>query len=333
MAKKNPSPGVKDIRLSLEGSNWEATVDPGTGSLSSLILDLGTRREILYDSHRKRQSGWRGLAPWLWPAVGRTLTEAEAAEADQKGVAPSEGHYRLKGKLWKIPIHGFAMTQPWVFIEHVQSKTRSWAVCQLEDSAETRRCYPFRFRLSSTLTVHRSFVSLSLDIHASEKNEDPMPFSVGNHLTYDVIGGLSSSLKEAQLFSPCQTERPLRACGLLRGDEVSRRLAGLPLSQMTNGVVSGFPNLEPRVDVAAGPLRIRVSQREVPGPSRIRKAAIRDMAFVFYGDEKKGFFCPEPWLGYPNSLNTGEGLISLSPGESFTWELQIHWLSDPYLAE
>ena len=45
--------------------------------------------------------------------------------------------------------------------------------------------------------------------------------------------------------------------------------------------------------------------------------------FVLWGEADKKLYCPEPWIGGPNALNTGEGVISIPPGETFTWQMKI----------
>ena len=51
--------------------------------------------------------------------------------------------------------------------------------------------------------------------------------------------------------------------------------------------------------------------------------------FVFWGEPPKegsscGFHCVEPWVGGPNSLNTGKGLIVLTKdAPSFVWEMAV----------
>jgi gluconolactonase len=42
-----------------------------------------------------------------------------------------------------------------------------------------------------------------------------------------------------------------------------------------------------------------------------------------YGGPSVGYFCPEPWFGVQNSLNTGVGLVKIKPGTSWTWRLTI----------
>lgn len=45
--------------------------------------------------------------------------------------------------------------------------------------------------------------------------------------------------------------------------------------------------------------------------------------FVMWGEAEKQYICPEPWLGVPNSLNTGKGSVHLGAGETFEWTFSI----------
>ena len=52
--------------------------------------------------------------------------------------------------------------------------------------------------------------------------------------------------------------------------------------------------------------------------------------FVLWGegsDEAGGFLCVEPWLGGPNSLNTGKGRVDLEPGRTHQWSFscEVEW--------
>ena len=43
--------------------------------------------------------------------------------------------------------------------------------------------------------------------------------------------------------------------------------------------------------------------------------------FVLWGEND--YFCPEPWLGAPNSLNNGKGLVTVEAGGSFQWGMDV----------
>ena len=48
-----------------------------------------------------------------------------------------------------------------------------------------------------------------------------------------------------------------------------------------------------------------------------------NLRFNVYGGPKVGYLCPEPWFGTMNSLNLGKGAVTLKPGESWKWRLQV----------
>ena len=51
--------------------------------------------------------------------------------------------------------------------------------------------------------------------------------------------------------------------------------------------------------------------------------------FVLWGDPQEGYFCPEPWVGGPNAFNEHKGLVQLSAGERFVWEMLLRPMFDP----
>lgn len=54
---------------------------------------------------------------------------------------------------------------------------------------------------------------------------------------------------------------------------------------------------------------------------RAHRPPRRPQHVVLWGSREEGFFCPEPWVGAPNSLNTGVGRVMLAPDRSFTWQV------------
>lgn len=45
--------------------------------------------------------------------------------------------------------------------------------------------------------------------------------------------------------------------------------------------------------------------------------------FVVWGAPELGLYCLEPWLGGPNSLNTGDGRVDLPGGRAFSWAWSV----------
>jgi len=158
-------------------------------------------------------------------------------------------------------------------------------------------------------------------ISADPGNDGDMPFSIGNHMTFNaplIRGANSTDLQfendfpDQLLRSPDKTFsgiiEPSPYRGLHSLDELPRReavaLSGPPgRAQLTVHDPSG--------------LRLQVVHEASQEPA---EPVVR---FNLWADSSKGFFSPEPWIGLQNSLNTGEGLVSLGPGETWQWQVDI----------
>ena len=96
---------------------------------------------------------------------------------------------------------------------------------------------------------------------------------------------------------------------------------GVPLTEpwTLNGALLGGRDGWVEVRQAAGPI-VRVSHTVTDGLSMGRP---EDHLFVLYGRPDRGFYCPEPWLGRPNGLQTGSGCVNLPRNTQFEWKMRI----------
>lgn len=177
------------------------TISPETGGELSSVRFGGA--ELLY---KGGSGGWRGGAPWLFPAVGRT-------------------------KGGRMPIHGFVMDRRWT--EDTEGGAR---VCRLWSDAATRASYPFDFILTARYGLRGSAVTAELEVEASRCNDGPMPFSVGNHLTLAIPGAgacvVRTEAREVRELTPESfLSGTTRSAGLERGVSLKDdpRLADLVL--------------------------------------------------------------------------------------------------------
>jgi galactose mutarotase-like enzyme len=92
--------------------------------------------------------------------------------------------------------------------------------------------------------------------------------------------------------------------------------------RLSNIVLGGYAAGEGWVRVEdPNSFSVRVSQRQAT--PRFRQ---EDVFFVFWGEERLRYWCPEPWLGGPDALSTGRRVAFLPPGESFRWEVTVEVL-------
>ena len=302
------------------------SVSPETGGeLASLQVRWGARWvELLHragDFGAPAQGHWRGRAPWLFPAVGRSYT-AEQLRAFAAGGEETAGSWTCEGKPRPMPIHGFVMDRPWQGLETREEE----AVCRFVSDAATRAFYPFDFELTARYSFVQGGVRARLAVAASPRNAAPMPFSAGNHLTLALPFGSGASPGDCRLKTPARDLLELSAQSLLTGAkrpaELAKPAALAERPELRDAVLGGFePNgrwvelSDPRsfgLRVSLGPLATEAWKPEAGAH-----------LFVLYGDLEEGFFCVEPWYGGPNSLNEGRGLVRLPPGGSFEWQMTV----------
>src|SRR5690606_25970002 len=95
------------------------------------------------------------------------------------------GRYTLDGKTYEMPGHGFVRDMAWTLDETGSTANRAFAVLSLEDTDETRALYPFGYRLVVEYALSDGAVTLDYAVIAKPGNERAMPFSIGNHITFN----------------------------------------------------------------------------------------------------------------------------------------------------
>jgi galactose mutarotase-like enzyme len=301
------------VRVS-DGGGLEASVTPEKGGeLSSLKVCLqGRWVELLYrGGDYSKTTGWEGRAPWLWPATGRTfLPQAPAGELG----------WHWKGQRYAMPPHGFARDRAWQ--AGPGRAGRKGVTLVLKDGPETRKLYPFGFDVTSGYEVRGRSLTISVRVRAARDNADPMPFSIGNHITFNVPVVPGGDPKRVYITTPATRQIVVGSNGRPTGEVISARysdpvaLASLPRRSAVS--LGGYPHGQIRAELRdPSGLWVRISHRADSLPSGT------PVLFNLWGDVGDGFFSPEPWMGKQNSLATGDGVIRLLPGKSYTWTVTI----------
>jgi galactose mutarotase-like enzyme len=140
--------------LTVSSGALSAQINPLGAELSTLRDPSG--RELLWDGN---PAFWNGRAPLLFPIVG-TL---------------AGGVYRVAGKTYALPRHGFARRKPF----EVLSATSAAALLRLKADDQTLAVYPFYFQLQVRFEISGS----TLRVTTAVRNEGdvPMPASFGYH--------------------------------------------------------------------------------------------------------------------------------------------------------
>lgn len=296
-----------------EEAGIRAAVAPSEGGELS-GLELRFRDRWIETIYRARDytpiDDFAGRAMVLWPATGSNVLDARRTRG-----------YRLGGKQYPMPAHGFVRDLPWQEISRKAGAEGLELVLSIADSAGTRRQYPFGFRVSVAYRLSEGALSLTYTVRASEENSGPMPFSIGNHIAFLAPLVPGSEAGEVLLVSPSTLEYIKDPPGLPNGD--SRPLSyarPTPLSEIppkTAISLAGYeadPYMELR-DPQGLTIRMTHTATSIPEEPVIR--------YNLWGDLEEGFFSPEPWVGLQNSFNLNQGLVRLNPGQEWEWTIRI----------
>ena len=315
---------TKLVLLRDEAAGIEAAIAPAKGGeLSGLAVrfkDQWIETLYLARDYSPRQS-WTGKAPFLWPATGRNFPE-DLRQRRAAGERFDGGAYNFKGKRYKMPIHGFARDLPWELEMPNAGADGARAKLSLTDNEETRRFYPFGFRLTVEYLVADGRLDISYEIHASDENSEKMMFSMGNHITFRNPLVEGSDPAEVVLTTPSTMEILKTSYGVPTDETKGRSHAdGVKLGdfeKLRAVSLTGYSGGEPYV-LLQDPrgLSIRMSHAS----DRIPEQPV--ILFNVWGDALGGFISPEPWVGLQNSLVLGKGLTYLEPGEDFHWRIRI----------
>lgn len=296
-----------------------AQIAPNMGGiLAGLQCKVGGELvELLYRGRNFAPTkGWTGKAPVLWPAVGLNTT------APDRATDRAAAGWMWKGHHYPMPMHGFVKSEKWRVEKSFSGKKTAYTVVSTVDSPATRVMYPFGFRLGIEYRVAESKIVLSHLISAAHANSDAMPFSIGNHATFNLPFVRTSKADRIKIRSSAK-----RHILLGKGNIPTGQVADVDFSEprpltslgvRTPVSLGGCPpgDVWTRLEDPAG-MAITVSHQSDWRPRG------EPVLFNLWGDVPQGFFAPEAWMGKQDSLASGNGLIRLPPGEEFHWRVAI----------
>jgi galactose mutarotase-like enzyme len=272
----------------LESGGISATIKAAGAELCSLKNRDGL--ELLW------QAGppWPRHSPILFPIVGRL----------------KDDELRHQGKTFPMTQHGFARDQ--IFGWHARGPKSCTLV--LADGPESRRHFPFAFRLAVTYAVDDPHLDVRFEI--TNTGDETLPASLGGHPAFN--WPLSPALpKRAYGIHFSKDEpAPIRRLkgGLLRDKREPTPIKGkyLALSEQLfsdDAVILDHP--------ASTSIRYAADQ----GPAiTLQWQGFRELG-IWSKPEGAPFLCLEPWRGYASPLGfDGEfldkpGIMKIEPGK------------------
>ena len=310
------SPHVVVLHDHMAGA--EAAVAPSEGGeLSSFkVTRNGQMIELIYNARNYGTPGFQGRGPLLWPAVGAQYPVGTIPKS-----SCGMGSYTVMGKSYPMPCHGFAKDMPWKEISRGADAHGAHITVELQDSDATRKYYPFAFHLDAIYTLADGHLTVDYVVKSAESNPEPMPFSIGNHLGFNIPLVKGSNPDDVK-FETQNTVQMLRnTAGVLNGESRDRSFyepeALGSFDARTALPLAGYRSQPFARLIDPSGLVVRITETST---TTLPEPLIRINA---YGGPKQGYFCPEPWFGVQNSLNTGVGIIKLQPGSSWTFRLEV----------
>lgn len=158
--------------------------------ISSMGAELQSIRRLEDDIEYLWQGDatyWASRATNLFPTCGRMI----------------EGKYTYAGETYEIPIHGFAKLQEWTVL-HQKSNA---ITLQIQDTAETRGMYPFKFSLEIAYTLTDETLSVAMIVH--NLDDKTMIFAVGGHPGFNLPLAEGPAFEDyyIEFDKPCQPEK------------------------------------------------------------------------------------------------------------------------------
>lgn len=289
--------------LTIASPALSVAIDPLGAELWSLKDVDG--RELMTDADPR---WWTGHAPLLFPFVGRSRGDV----------------YRLDGRDYPMPQHGFARRSPFLTVEQNDDNL----LLRLEADDETRAAYPFDFRLDMAFAVEGATLRMTATV--TNRGETAMPFSFGYHPAFAWPLPYGGAAEDHRIIFEKPEPAPIRKVGaepgLIAREPFPSPIDGdtlVPTHAMFEGDALIWDDLNSR-SLTWG----------VPGQPHL-KIDFPDTPWLGLW-QKPGahYLCVEPWAGMADLVGfTGDvwdkqGIMALLPGDSRSFRMDVTLVQD-----
>ncbi len=250
------------------------------------VREILFQQPFFWDRETERT---RGGLPFLFPVCGRMERNGES------------GSYLYNGRVYQIKIHGFSMRMPWV----VESVALDTLTVVLRDTEATRAIYPFKFRV--TLRFKIGSGGLRVEQEYENKGEQSLPYYAGFHpyfLTPPVGAGKDATT--VQLAGVSRWNYSARYADIVGRGAAPEFPVSVGDPAINEGLIEVGDPCEAIMHYPDGVAVHMVAEGE---------GGRRMFPFVqLYTMADKPFFCMEPWMGFPNAMNSMGSVRWLLPG-------------------
>jgi galactose mutarotase-like enzyme len=291
-ARKKTQNLHSELNTTLSKSGFTAVINHKGAELISLKDDRGT--EYIWDGNPEF---WGKHSPVLFPIVGTLKNNT----------------YRYNNQDYQLSRHGFARDMDF----EIANRNDHEVTFSLQSTVETLKAYPFAFELQIIYTLTEN--GLVIGYRVWNKNEMPMPFSIGAHPAFALSGNFDNYALEFEKNETLQYH-------LLQNDLISHQTVLLGLTQ-------GKLRLDYKLFENDALVFKKLKSQSLTLTKNDKPVLTVDFeGFPNLGIWTKPgapFLCIEPWFGYADTLqSTGnlfekEAIQILEPHGNFETKFRI----------
>jgi galactose mutarotase-like enzyme len=246
---------------------------------------------------------WGQHSPILFPIVGNLAND----------------RYTIKDETFSLPQHGFAQQQRF----RLEEQTENALVYRLDDTAETRRDYPFGFSLRVHYVLNGN--TLTVRYTVQNKSAEVMPFSIGAHPGFALNWGPDDAIEDYGL--QFNHDEPLETHYLGADRLLSGETTRIPT---THGMLPLSKSLFDRDALIFWGLKSDTITLQ--SHKHDKQLTVRFPGFPHLGIWAKPaapYVCIEPWYGHADLTGTDgrmlhkAGIIKLEAGGTFSCAFTI----------
>lgn len=279
------------------------------GAEVNSVTDKNSGYEFIWQAD---DNYWGRHAPVLFPIVGRL----------------KDDEYKYNGQTYQMTQHGFARDSMFT----LEESTKNTATFSLTDNEETRRIYPFKFKLMIKYTLKENHLTVTYKVKNRSLREE-MYYGIGGHPAFNVsqIIDETGNMEYNQIyfrFEPNdeQLSIPLSEEGLLKLKSADKqKVDEILLSHETFKEDALIYKVKPNSVMI---LTDKANQVEI----RLNPQKMEHVGIWSPFPKRAGFVCLEPWAGVADDEETSSQLDdkyaiqSLNPEQISAHEYTIEFI-------
>lgn len=287
-----------DARFTIASPALSACIDPLGAELQSLTDAAG--RALMTDADPR---WWTGHAPLLFPFVGRSRGDV----------------YRLDGREWPMPQHGFARRKPFALVH----RSATQVTLRLDADADTLAVYPFAFRLDMDFALDGATLHMTATV--GNRGDATMPFAFGYHPAFAWPLPYGGSVEDHRIVFERPEPAPIRKVGdepgLIAREHFPTPVEGDTLAP-THALFEGDALIWD--DLAS-----RALTWGVPGRPHLAIAFPDTPWLGLWQKPGAHYLCVEPWagmadpVGFEGDVWDKPGIMALPPGDARSFRMDV----------